>query len=64
VQLRVYVNAIGVPERVELSASSGSPALDRAAQDAVARWRFVPAKRGEQPVAAWVIVPIVFKMEG
>ena len=38
--------------------------LDRAAEDAVARWRFVPARRGESAVEAWVLVPIVFKLKG
>ena len=27
-------------------------------------WKFVPAKRGEQPVAAWVVVPIKFSLKG
>ena len=64
VRLQVFVSPAGAPERIELNASSGSPTLDRAAQDAVARWRFAPARRGDEPVGAWVIVPIVFRMEG
>ncbi len=38
--------------------------VDRAAEQAVSRWRFVPAKRGDTPVEAWVLVPIVFKLTG
>ena len=38
--------------------------LDRAAQEAVTRWRFVPARRGDVAVEAWVLVPIVFKLQG
>ncbi len=64
VMLRVFVTADGLPGKIELSESSGSNRLDDAAQRAVARWRFVPAKQGERSVAAWVIVPIVFKLEG
>ena len=63
VLLRVFVSADGAPEKVELRASSGFNRLDHAAQEAVARWRFVPAKRGEQAVTAWVVVPIVFSLK-
>jgi protein TonB len=64
VMLRVLVSADGQPARVELRTSSGSDRLDRAAQEAVARWRFVPARRGDVAVEAWVLVPIVFKLQG
>lgn len=64
VQLRVYVSAAGVAEKVEVFRSSGSGALDVAAREAVGRWRFVPARQGDQAVGAWVIVPIVFTFEG
>jgi len=64
VLLRVMVTAEGMAERVELKASSGADRLDRAALDAVKRWRFVPARQGEQTVAAWVVVPISFSLEG
>ena len=55
VLLRVVVTAAGLAEQVELKASSGTERLDRAAIDAVKRWRFVPARQGDQPVAAWVV---------
>lgn len=64
VMLRVLVSAEGLPARIELRTSSGSERLDRAAQDAVARWRFVPARRGDEAIEAWVLVPIVFKLQG
>ncbi len=64
VLLRVLVTAEGTAERVELKASSGTDRLDRAALDAVKRWRFVPARQGGQAVAAWVVVPISFSLEG
>lgn len=63
VMLRVYVNAEGRVEDVQLRTSSGHPRLDQAALNTVAQWRFVPARQGEQPVPAWVLVPIVFKLE-
>ncbi|ENO90749.1 energy transducer TonB [Thauera linaloolentis] len=64
VMLRVLVSSDGQPSRIEVRTSSGSERLDRAAEQAVARWRFVPAKRGDTPVEAWVLVPIVFKLTG
>ncbi|MDK9723737.1 MAG: energy transducer TonB [Sterolibacteriaceae bacterium MAG5] len=61
--LRVLVSAEGLPEQIELRQSAGSPRLDAAAQEAVKRWRFVPARQGDKAVAAWVLVPLVFKLE-
>lgn len=64
VTLRVLVSPDGQPAQVELRSSSGSERLDRAAREAVARWRFVPARRGETAIESWVLVPIVFKLQG
>jgi periplasmic protein TonB len=60
VLLLVDVAADGLPLQVNLATSSGSRRLDEAALDAVRRWRFVPARKGTNPVAAQVLVPIVF----
>ena len=62
VRLRVKVTADGAAEAVELKSSSGSPRLDQAALDTVRRWRFVPARQGDQTVSAWVVVPITFHL--
>jgi protein TonB len=64
VLLRVFVTAHGDPNAVELKTGSGFARLDRAAQEAVKQWKFVPAKRGEQAVDAWVLVPIRFSLKG
>ncbi|MFZ5512882.1 MAG: energy transducer TonB [Pseudomonadota bacterium] len=64
VQLRVHVNTEGLPTAVEIKSSSGSPRLDEAALETVRKWRFVPARQGDRPVAAWVVVPINFRLEG
>lgn len=61
--LRVLVEASGRPGQIELKTSSGSPRLDQAALDAVARWKFVPARRGDEAVDAWVAVPLIFKLK-
>lgn len=63
VHLRVHVSSGGLPERVEIAQSSGFPRLDAAASDAVQHWRFVPARRGTEPVAEWVLVPLTFTLE-
>jgi protein TonB len=64
VVLRVLVNVKGAAEKVEIRSSSGSSRLDDAAFQAVRRWRFIPARHGDQPVAAWVLVPILFSLQG
>jgi protein TonB len=50
-------------ERLELHASSGFPRLDQAATSAVRHWTFVPARRGTEPVSAWVLVPLTFTLD-
>ena len=60
--LRVFVNENGLPEDVQLKASSGSNRLDTTAVDTVKHWKFVPARSGETPVGAWVLVPIAFSL--
>jgi periplasmic protein TonB len=62
--VRVLVTAEGLPARVDLEKSSGSMHLDNAAIEAVKGWRFKPAQRGTDPVEGWVLVPIVFRLEG
>ena len=57
----VQVNERGDPLSVQLKQSSGYERLDQAALEAVRLWRFVPAKRGQTPIAASVIVPIHFR---
>ena len=61
-RVQVDVGADGVPINVTVAASSQSRDLDRAALDAVRRWRFRPAQRDGQPVAGTVVVPIEFKL--
>jgi protein TonB len=62
VVLRVFVNENGLPEDVQLRSSSGSNRLDTTAHDTVKQWKFVPARRGDTPVGAWVLVPISFSL--
>ncbi len=62
VRLRVRVDPAGLAQQVEIQQGSGYPRLDQAALDTVRQWRFVPARQGDQPVAASVIVPIQFTL--
>lgn len=63
VVLRVQVAASGLPTNVALHAGSGFERLDQVALDTVRRWKFVPARLGSEPVAASVLVPIVFSLK-
>jgi len=60
--LRVFVDEQGLPAQVQLRTSSGHALLDDAALATVRQWRFVPARRGNTPVGAWVLVPITFTL--
>ena len=62
--LRVLVSTGGSADEVQVRTSSGFARLDEAARDTVRRWRFVSARRGAEPVAAWVLIPITFRLEG
>lgn len=64
VLLRVEVSAAGGALQVSIEHSSGWPILDDAALSAVRRWRFVAARQGRNPLAAWVLVPIEFDLHG
>ena len=62
VLLRVLVDDQGRSKKVEINSSSGSEALDRAAVEAIKRWRFHPARYGDSPVESWLRVPIEFHL--
>jgi protein TonB len=62
VLLRVLVDERGRSRNVEIHSSSGSEALDRAAAQAIRRWRFDPARYGDQPVESWLRIPIEFRL--
>jgi protein TonB len=64
VLLRVLVNPAGRADEVQVQSSSGHSRLDTAARETVRGWKFVPAKRGAEPVAAWVLIPVSFRLEG
>ena len=60
--LRVQVAATGRVARVEVERSAGDPELDRAAVDAVERWRFAAFREEVDEPGIWVRVPIEFRL--
>ncbi len=61
VVVRVDVDATGYANNITVIQRSGSRELDRAATDAVRRWRFSPALSNGQPVPGSIEVPFDFK---
>lgn len=64
VVLSVYILPNGTVGELRLKASSGFPRLDEAALEQVKRWRYVPARRGDEAIPFWYTQPIVFSLEG
>lgn len=62
VHLKVQVNPQGQPVVVNIQQSSGFERLDRVAKETVQNWQFIPAKRGNQAIQSWVVVPIHFRL--
>ncbi len=59
----VLVSAAGHADEVRVDKSSGYSRLDDAAVDVIKNgWRFVPAKQGDNAVAAWVRIPMSFAL--
>ena len=63
VLVHAVVDSSGSVSRVSLAASSGHPALDRAALEAVARWKFQPAALAGCPMASEIAVPVRFELQ-
>jgi periplasmic protein TonB len=61
-RLLVEVLADGRVGEIRIEASAGHQDLDRAATEAVRQWRFEPARRGVEPVASWVLLPVEFRL--
>lgn len=62
VLLQVEVLPSGDAGAIAVAQSSGYDSLDRAARQAVQRWRFHPALQNGQPIAASVQVPVRFAL--
>ena len=61
--LRLYVGAGGAVDTVRVDTASAYPAFDSAATEGARQLRFEPARRGTEPVGAWVLLPVEFKLD-
>lgn len=62
VLLDVYILANGQVGELKLKQSSGFKRLDEAALQAVRTWKFVPAKRGNEAIPFWYVLPLSFDL--
>lgn len=62
VTLGVLVAASGHPLKIRLNASSGFSALDNAAFEAAANWRFVPVSQNGDTVSSWTTLKVRFQL--
>ena len=60
VVITVHVSPVGTAAGVDVVSSSGYVLLDRAAREAVLRWRFLPAVKGGEPVASDITMGFIF----
>lgn len=58
--LDVYILPDGSVGEIKLKRSSGHPRLDQTALEAVRRWRYQPARRGNEPIPYWYVQPLDF----
>ena len=63
VVLKIEVQANGKPGNITVVASSGHGVLDKAAVQGIQRWRFQPARRGNQTITASLQVPVTFRLQ-
>lgn len=60
--LRIFVTAQGSVDSVRVEQSSGHAAFDSSAVHGAQALRFEPARRGEEPVGVWVLLPVEFDL--
>jgi protein TonB len=63
VRVKVLISELGTVKDAVIALSSGHSSLDDAARQGLQRWLFNPAYRDGRAVAAWVVVPVQFKLE-
>jgi protein TonB len=63
VLIRTRVLPSGESDQLVLKRSSGYALLDEAAMEAVRKWRFRPARRGDKQIISWVEIPVRFRLE-
>lgn len=63
VVLKVEILRSGRVGELRVKRSSGHHILDKSALKTVKKWKFIPAKRGEDPIRMWAEIPIKFELE-
>lgn len=63
VLLEALVDISGWVADLRVLSSSGHRLLDKAALKSVKKWRFIAARRGDEPVEMWVRVPVRFELK-
>jgi protein TonB len=63
VTLLIHVSPEGLPSEIDIAQSSGYPALDRSARDAVFKWHFLPAVKDGNPVPFDMPLRVVFRLD-
>lgn len=63
VQVRVLVDARGLPQQMNVVRSSSHARLDEAALATVRQTRFKPYTENGMPLPFWVVMPLVFELE-
>ncbi len=61
--LRILINEMGLPEKVDVHQSSNFPRLDEAARQAGLHAVFKPHTENGRAVAVFVIVPVNFSIK-
>lgn len=62
VVLEILILPDGTVGEVKIKESSGFKLLDNTAVRAVKRWKYIPAKRGDEPIAYWYLQPLEFTL--
>lgn len=60
--LKLRVLKSGKVGQVLVQKSAGHPDLDRVAVKAIKKWVFEPARKGKEPIAVWVLLPVRFEL--
>ncbi len=60
--VRIVVDSSGFVSRLSLESSSGHPLLDRAALEAVSKWKFRPASVAGLPMESEITIPVRFEL--
>lgn len=62
VRLRIHITREGTVDSAYVIRSAGHPALDSAALADAGRLRYRPARRGDEPVDVWAVLPVRYPL--